>query len=115
MAMKVFLVTVCFEIPMVAEDEDSAISNLIHDSEGTAVQAFEQQMQSLAEGDDSDVQLDSRELRAEDITGPDADWGDAVPFGDDSDATIAERLLDDADENEPPQDELWGEPNHPED
>lgn len=115
MSMKVFLVSVSFEVPVVAEDEESAINRLIHDTESMAVEALEQQLLHLADGDDADMQLDSRELRAEDILGPDADWGDAVPFGDDSEATIAERLLDDANENEPPQDVLWGEPDHVDD
>lgn len=114
MAMKVFLIELCVTIPIVAEDSESAIDFLPNNPE-VACDAVQQQLENFLDGDESDIVLGAHELRAEDITGADADWSDAVPFGDDSDATIAERLLDDADENEPPQDQLWGEPDHVDD
>jgi len=110
--MKVFLVEMTVTVPVVAEDEDAAVMVLANDPEIVS-DVINQQCAHLAEGDDSDVILVAHELRAEDITGADADWSDVVPFGDESDATIAERLLDEPEEES--SDGLWSEPQHEDD
>ena len=112
MSMKVFLVEMKFTIPVVAEDEETAIRLVSEDNQQMATLSFEQMRDQLAEGDDEDIEFACREVTAESLESTDEEWLNAVPYGEEEESTIAERLIFNEDDDEEGQ---WSEPNHPED
>jgi hypothetical protein len=116
---KVFLVEVTVVVPVVADHEDDAIDLLAANTFGMATEAFQAVLDDMNEGDTGDLMFDAREVTEEDLEGRDEEWGEVVPFGDESSATIAERVFgldkDPDEEDDEEKEGLWREPDHADD
>lgn len=101
---KVFLVTfmVPVRIPVVADSADDAFDYLsAHEDEVS--DAVDQVVRAHFEDDSFSGLLDAEEVTVDSIEEEHADVAHHVPWGDDSDETIADRIQWDPDESVPPE------------
>jgi hypothetical protein len=111
---RIFLVTLSVKIPVVADSEEEARAYVLCDRDATE-DAVLQVLETCEEEDNADEVLEVEEVTADSLLREHSEFGSLMPWGDDGDETIAERLGmdEEVDEDEDPEPfSCWGEPSH---
>lgn len=112
MSNRVFLVTLSVEIPVVADSEEEAREFLLEENCDVIEKAAQQMKADLIS--DEDEAFHVMEITEEMLDDEYSDYEDLVPWGDDSNDTVGQRLREqDAYSDE--EEFGWGEPAHVED
>lgn len=111
MTSRVFLVSFTTEIPVVADSEEEAREYLLDEDCDVIERAVVQIKSNMMEDDDENMTIE--EITEESLDEKYAEYANLVPWGDDGDDTIAERLHSDYVEDD--EGNVWSEPSHVDD
>ncbi len=116
MTTRVFLVSLTIEIPVVADSEEEARDFLLEEDCDVLEQSMAQVKASMIENESGEDDLACEEITEESLEEAHAHHEDSVPWGDDRDETVGQRVREEPSEpSEDVEQPGWGEPSHEDD